>query len=503
MARLVFGTDKTASVPAKVVEVGPAYYIEKTDNGHGLLQQGSSIINLSGITSIGWYALAYAYCSNSNITGAVDLSNITTVQSNGLAHAFENCDGITSIDLSGLVNTNGRSCDSICYHCTSLTSADLSGLITIKSTFDFSNAFQDCTALTSFDLSNLEYNSGGNSSMAGMFQGCTGLTTANLPSLVAIYASSGSNSNQITFKGCTGLTSANLGSLVYIGGVGNACTQMFNGDTNLATVDISKLAKISGNYALNYTFYNCTSLTSLSFNNLAYTNTNFNGVFANTLSGVTGCTVHFPAEWQTTMANWSNIINGMGGTNTTVLFDLPNVRKLDLTSIKVIRNNVFKEFANNNYFPNIISVDLSGLKTIRADSACTKMFYNCSNITSVDLSNLEEFASGWGYECFADAFYGTGITSMTFNSLSSMKFGQVLRRAFAGCTALTSLSFPALTSTSFGTYTNQFNNMLSGVSGCTVHFPSNLQSVIGSWSDVTAGFGGTNTTVLFDLTATE
>ena len=35
-----------------------------------------------------------------------------------------------------------------------------------------------------------------------------------------------------------------------------------------------------------------------------------------------------------------------------------------------------------------------------------------------------------------------------------------------------------------------------------MHFPSNLQSVIGSWSDVQNGFGGTNTTVLFDLPAT-
>ena len=45
--------------------------------------------------------------------------------------------------------------------------------------------------------------------------------------------------------------------------------------------------------------------------------------------------------------------------------------------------------------------------------------------------------------------------------------------------------------------------MLQSVTGCIVHFSSNLQSVIGSWADVTAGFGGTNTTVLFDLTATE
>jgi hypothetical protein len=74
--------------------------------------------------------------------------------------------------------------------------------------------------------------------------------------------------------------------------------------------------------------------------------------------------------------------------------------------------------------------------------------------------------------------------------------------AFYGCASLTSVSFPALTSTSFGSYTNQFSDMLGDVDGCTVHFPSNLQSVIGSWSDVTSGFGGSRTTVLFDLPAT-
>ena len=70
---------------------------------------------------------------------------------------------------------------------------------------------------------------------------------------------------------------------------------------------------------------------------------------------------------------------------------------------------------------------------------------------------------------------------------------------FNGCTNLTTVSFPALTTSSFGNYTNQFNNMLSGCSGVTVHFPAAIQSTIGNWSSVTSGFGGTNTTVLFDL----
>lgn len=99
-------------------------------------------------------------------------------------------------------------------------------------------------------------------------------------------------------------------------------------------------------------------------------------------------------------------------------------------------------------------------------------FYNCLNLTSAGLDNVTSIDRGG------------------------------LQYAFQYCIGLTSLSFPALNSNSFGGYTNQFNNMLRGVTGCTVHFPSNLESVIGSWSDVTNGFGGTNTTVLFDLPAT-
>jgi hypothetical protein len=101
------------------------------------------------------------------------------------------------------------------------------------------------------------------------------------------------------------------------------------------------------------------------------------------------------------------------------------------------------------------------------------------------------------------AFFGcTGLTSIDLSSLTIVSGGQAMNFAFQGCSLLQTLSFPSLNSNSFGSNTNQFNNMLSGVKGCTVHFPSNLQSVIGSWTSVTSGFGGTNTTVLFDLPAT-
>ena len=116
---------------------------------------------------------------------------------------------------------------------------------------------------------------------------------------------------------------------------------------------------------------------------------------------------------------------------------------------------------------------------------------------------LPSNATDIGENAMYYAFYGcTGLTSVDLSSLTTISGVYAMQYAFRSCTGLTNISFPALTSTGFGSYTNQFNNMLRGVTGCTVHFPSNLQSVIGSWSDVTNGFGGTNTTVLFDLPAT-
>ena len=165
------------------------------------------------------------------------------------------------------------------------------------------------------------------------------------------------------------------------------------------------------------------------------------------------------------------------------------------------------------------------LKDIATEYSCYFMFSN-STITGISCPVLTSVTGNYamayiasdsqvsmfnfpllqtvGSTAFSRAFANcTNLTTGVFPALNSIKSSGVFSNTFAGCVNLASLSFPALKSNSFGSYTNQFNNMLSGVTGCTVHFPSNLQSVIGSWSDVQNGFGGTNTTVLFDLPQTE
>ena len=149
------------------------------------------------------------------------------------------------------------------------------------------------------------------------------------------------------------------------------------------------------------------------------------------------------------------------------------------------------------------NVDFSGLTTIGSDSGdcffCA--FQDCRfRNGGVDFSSLQSIATTGAFE---SAFSGSGLTSVSFPSLQSIA-EYCFSGAFSSCSRLTSVSFPALLSNFFGeSYAGQFADMLVDDENVTVHFPSNLQAVIGNEQDVLDGFSGTNTTVLFDLPATE
>lgn len=160
----------------------------------------------------------------------------------------------------------------------------------------------------------------------------------------------------------------------------------------------------------------------------------------------------------------------------------------------------YNSMYNSLYSAGITNISFPKLTTASGMYCMYNLCSGCSHLTTISFPSLTTLS---GYGALQHAFYGTKIVQAGFPALSDVTGSQCLAQLFQNCSLLQSISFPALKSTSFGTYTNQFHNMLQNVTGCTVHFPSNLQSVIGSWSDVTAGFGGTNTTVLFDLPATE
>jgi len=181
----------------------------------------------------------------------------------------------------------------------------------------------------------------------------------------------------------------------------------------------------------------------------------------------------------------------------------PTLIEVDMSSIIEIRGSSTLEYFCKGC-SGLTKVNLSSLQTI-SGTATTHAFMDCPNISEIDLSSLKTLASGVSLNgTFSLSNNPTSplpLTSVTFTSLATVNGTAPMRNIFAKRDGLT-VNFPAFNSNTFGVMTTYLDNIVSGAVGCTVHFPSNMQSIIGNWSSVQNGFGGTNTTVLFDLPAT-
>ena len=224
----------------------------------------------SDVTEIADYGLYYAFCECRGLTGALDLSSLTTITGlYGMQNAFSYCVGLTSVDLSSLT--------------------------TISGTNGMAYAFSYCAGLTSVNLSSLT--TIGGSGMYYAFNSCTGLTSIDLSSLTTI---SGTNGMGYTFYNCTGLTSVNLSSLTTIG-ASNAMSRALMGCTNLEHVYFR-------------------ALTTTSFG--SYTN-QFNNMLSSTGTTKTH-TLHFPSNLSSKISTLTGYPT-FGGTSgaVTLAYDLP------------------------------------------------------------------------------------------------------------------------------------------------------------------------------------
>ena len=337
----------------------PDYYIKRTASA-GTLYSSDEPMDLHNITEISAYRLAYALygATLSNQPAFTNTSSVTTINND---YSFYYCCSTSSCITSGLssvtsisgshacnqmfkgssctttgftslqsIGSNSSSnayscCDSMFMNCSQLTSTDLGNLQTINSLQINDNLvetckqmFKQCTALTSTGLSSLKVIAG-QRACEQMFYGCTGLTGIGLDNLESI---SGTIAAYQMFQNCTGLTTAIFTKLKEINK--DACYYTFDNCTNLVTASFPKLKDLTNaNTGLEKMFSKCTSLQNVYFYML--TPASFGGFtnqFKDMLSGCSNVTVHFPKQIQSTIGSWSDVTNGFGGTNTTVLFDL-------------------------------------------------------------------------------------------------------------------------------------------------------------------------------------
>ena len=200
-----------------------------------------------------------------------------------------------------------------------------------------------------------------------------------------------------------------------------------------------------------------------------------------------------------------------------------SLQTADLSSLKGLSGD-YSMYYSFSDCTNLASVDFRNLETITGTGVLQYCFQNCTHLSSANFSKLTSIVQNGFTQVFRDctllnniefpvlttlsrrsfqyAFYNNnyqGSITIRFTSLTHIEDqNQVFQSMLYGHNNSV-IYFPALTSSSFGSGTQQFSGMLSDATNTTVHFPASIQTTIGSWSDVTNGFGGTNTTVLFDL----
>lgn len=314
------------------------------------------------------------------------------------------------------------------------------------------------------DLTTLQ----GSESLFHTFDGCTGLTSVNFPSLITVGNTSSTNQMSYAFANCSNLTEVDLSSVEKINrGMNYAFTK-----TGLTSVDLSSFTGFNfggGGNALSHTFDQCLQLQSVDVSGLTSLPSSASSCFDNTFYGCSNLT----------SVNFSSLESIAAG------------------------NALQQTFYGCS---SLVSMSFPSLTSITGSNSLSGAFANCVNLENLFFPELTTIT---GANAMANMLNGCSkITSISFPKLSEISGSTIFRYTFRNCNAIADIYFPSLTSSSFGSQTSQFSQMLYDVrnANCTVHFPSNLQTVIGNWTDVISGFGANNTstiTVLFDLAATE
>lgn len=217
-----------------------------------------SSINISKVTNV---LRLFQYCTtNSLILDGWNFSNVTTFDNWVSNQSSKN------VSLKNVV-ANGN------FRCPLATeSIDLTGINTTKCTsFNLNGCKSPIIDVSSFNTSNF-------TTMLGMFDGCSNVTSLDLSNFDYNKVSS----MQQMFNGCSSLESITMGGNNKV----STMYQMFQGCSKLTHIDLTHL-KLDNVNNMGFMFYNCTSLKELKMGgnpanlNSSYTNNMFSNIKTN------------------------------------------------------------------------------------------------------------------------------------------------------------------------------------------------------------------------------
>ena len=156
---------------------------------------------------------------------SLDLTNFNTAKVTNMSYMFNDCSALASLNVSKFNTAEVKDMDFMFYNCSTLTSLNLSNFNNAKVTTMIS-MFDGCTKLESLDLSN--FNTAEVTNMGCMFYNCSALTSLNLSNF---------NTAKVTnmsymFNNCSALTTI-YASDKFVTGQLSFSTDMFSGCKNL------------------------------------------------------------------------------------------------------------------------------------------------------------------------------------------------------------------------------------------------------------------------------
>lgn len=376
---------------------------------------------------------------------------VNTSQLKTVYYAFNNCSSLKSIDLSSceiLGSCSFGGCSQlenvVLKACKRIESVAFSGGANycqkLKSVGDISHceeigesAFSNCSSLTSVDLSSCK--TIGNYS----FSGCSALELVGSVKLLT-------NIPEYAFNGCSNLQNIDLSNCTSVG------SAAFNGCSKIKHLNLNKCAYISSNAFSNcgfenidlsatktieeYAFSGCKNLTKVTGVKLIKSLSAGTFSYCNKLSSIDLSTIE------------SLGASCMSGTAIERV-ELPNLKSWDYsvfeecTKLKsvtfpiAIANIPARAFWN---CENLSTIDLSHCSIIGGGA-----FYNCTSLTNLKLLNVKQTDWTTGYDSESSQSCKVG-SFMNCNNLTSVDLGSIQKlgdRAFYGCTSLKKITLPS------------------------------------------------------------
>ena len=430
-------SEEEVVVPDEISYEGEKYKVTKL----GSVFSGNKIIEKVTIPKT-VTSLSRTFQDCSALIEVVNTSQLKTV-----SYAFYNCSSLKSVDLSSCETLGWSSFEG----CSQLENVVLkackriegnvfgnSTCQNLKSVGDIShcesigeNAFSNCSSLTSVDLSSCK--TIGNYS----FSGCSALESIGSVKLLT-------NIPEYAFNGCSNLQNIDLSNCTSIG------SSAFNGCSKIKHLNLNKCAYISSNAFSNcglenidlsatktiegYAFSGCSCLTKVT--GLKLVKLLPAGIFY-------GCHKLSSIDLSTIESLGASCMSGTAIERV----ELPNLKSWDygvfedckkLTSVTfpvTIDNIPTRAFWN---CENLSTIDLSHCSIIGGGA-----LYNCTSLTDIKLFNVKQTEWTTSYENYQSCKVGS---FMNCNNLTSVDLGSIQKlgdRAFYGCTSLKKITLPS------------------------------------------------------------